>query len=382
MPRWMSEGGAEFFASARFPNSGALEIGRPALHRATELFYADEVPIRQLLDYDRSAPSSGRYSAFYGRSWLLYHYLSLDSGREGQINAYWNAVRSGIPPLEAAESVFGDLDRLEDDLEAYLDQRQMYYYTIQPSSLTVGEVRVRELSDGMNEVLPLMIRSRRGVDREQALELLPEIRQVAIDHPTDAGVLAVLAEAEFDAGNDAEAIAAADRAIAIDPTLANPYVQKGYALFRQARESGSAADFTAAMAPFQALNRLETDHPLPLIHFYLSYVERGVEPTDLARHALERASQLAPFDIELKFNVVTMLAQEGQIELARFQLRPLLANPHDGSIVEQAQALDALLALSEEGTPIRMVALPREKPDEPGQAEGEGNGEETGESPD
>ena len=45
MPRWMDEGSAEFFASARFPRDGEVHIGRPAYHRSAELAFAPEVPL-------------------------------------------------------------------------------------------------------------------------------------------------------------------------------------------------------------------------------------------------------------------------------------------------------------------------------------------------
>ena len=377
MPRWMSEGGAEFFASARFPGSGDLEIGRPAHHRAGELFYATEVPIRQLLDYDRVGNTSGRMDALYGRSWLLYHYLTMGDDRAGQMNRYWQAIAGGQDRLEAAEAVFGDLDKLEEDLDNYLRQRRILHFEIPAVGLTIGPVAVRELSDGMDDALPLIIRSKRGVDRAQALELLPEMRAVAAEHPRDAGVLAALAEAEFDAGYDAEAIAAADAAIAIDPSIPNAYVQKGYALFRRADEAGADADYTAALAPFQALNRVEHDHPAPLIYFYRSFTDSNREPTELARHALERALELAPFDTSLRMSVVSMLAQEGKLALARQMLAPVLANPHSAGLVQAAQALDTQLAAGEEGQPLRWNAGEPEDAIEAGDvtgAEGETEG--------
>ena len=52
MPRWLSEGSAEFFASTSFERDGSVMIGRPALHRATELAYAGKVKLDALLDPD------------------------------------------------------------------------------------------------------------------------------------------------------------------------------------------------------------------------------------------------------------------------------------------------------------------------------------------
>ena len=358
-PGWMSEGGAEFFASAGFPSDGGLELGRPAFHRGAELIYGDDIPIRELLDYNNLAREDDRDS-FYGRSWLLYHFLKMEDARKGQLERYMQALASGTPTLTAAAQAFGDLDQLQKDVDAYQRKRKIFYYTIAAEHLQPSPVRVRDLSEGMQAVMPLLIQSKRGVNREQALALLPEIRAVAAAHPGDAGVLSALAEAEYDAGYNAEAIAAADRAIAIDPAQANAYVQKGYAMFRAAEGSGDKAAYDAAMAPFSALNTIEHDHPLPLIYFYRSFTERGAEPPELARHALERALLLSPFDINLRMQVVHMLAQEGKIGLSQVMLKPLLANPHDQGLVEVARQMDRQLEGGAEGEPLtfQVIAAP------------------------
>ena len=360
LPRWLSEGAAEFYASARFPKDGQIEIGRPAQHRAVELLYGVEVPLSQVFE----PATAGKWSAandFYGRSWLLFHYLTFgNEERRGQLASYWRSVASGTSSLDAARQAFGDLDTLASELADYLRRRRMTMAVLPAEELTVRPVRVRELSDGMNAVIDLMMVSKRGVTSEQAAELLPEIRDVASRFPRDPGVLAALAEAEFDAGNDVEAIAAADAALSIDPSKVNAYLQKGYALFRQAAVAEDAETaYDLAMQPFQQLNRIENDHPMPLIYLYRSYSERGLEPSETARHALERASELAPFDKELAMELALMQAQDGNIARARMSLGPVLANPHGGNLAEEAQRVLAMLADAPEGEPVDPVALAR-----------------------
>ena len=356
LPRWLGEGAAEFYASARFPKDGTVEIGRPAYHRAGELYFADEVPLEALFEYDhvdRRAESDR--NDFYGRSWLLVHYLTLGGERPGQLAAYQQAVAGRKSPLDAAREVFGDLDDLRSELKSYLSQRRISMITLSGETLAAGPISIRELSPGMADAMPHIITSRSGVSREEALELLPKIRDVAAEYPDDAAVLAALAEAEFDAGNDAEAVAAADRALAIDPAEKKALVQKGYALFRQAAEydgEDREAAYRAAMAPFNALNKLENDHPLPLIYYYRRFAEAGAEPTELARHALARASELAPFDMGLALNVGMMRARFGELAEARYALEPLAADPHNSGPARAARALLGVLEGMEEGTPL------------------------------
>ena len=359
MPRWMDEGGAEFFASAKFPSSGEVQIGRPAHHRAYELGQNYSVPIRTLFTRgDAESEGGSRNDNFYGRSWALYHYLTFSDERRGQMLAYAKQVAAGKSSLEAAEAVFGDLKSLDHEVDRYLRRRKLLGFILKPEVLPIGPIRVEQVSPGLDEMLPVIIRSKRGVDQETAIDVLADARKIAADYSGDPMVLAALAEAEHDAGNYDAAIAAADAALAIDPTVKNALVQKGVALFAKAADSDDKpAAYRAAMAPFSALNRLENDHPLPLIFYYRSFVMQGEEPSENARHALERAAELSPFDRSLAMDAGLMQAREGKIALARKTLGPVAANPHGGSMARAAQRFVAALETVPEGTDWSPAAI-------------------------
>ncbi|MBX7501955.1 DUF1570 domain-containing protein [Qipengyuania sp. YG27] len=355
MPRWMDEGGAEFFAPARFPSDGEVQIGRPALHRTYELKNAPDVSIAQLFERGGFRLGDGiPEDNFYGRSWALYHYLTFEPARKGQLLDYARRIAAGEASGVAAKGAFGDLVALDHELDRYVKQRRLKGFVLPPELIPIRPITVVQVSPGMDEMLPVIIRSKRGVDRETALEILEDAREVAARYPGDAGVLAALAEAEYDAGNDDAAIAAADAALAIDATVKNALVQKGFALFRKAEEADDEeAAFAAAMQPFSALNQLEQDHPLPLIYYYRSFVERGAAPNETARHALERAAQLSPFDRRLAMNAGLMQAREGKVAIARSTLGPVAANPHGGRMAREAQRYIDELAEVAEGTEWR-----------------------------
>lgn len=330
MPRWLSEGGAEFFAAASFERDGSVGLGRPAQMRANELFYGRNVTAEQLLDPTTYAESKN-YDAFYGKSWLLYHYLSLGRERDGQLLEYVRLLIAGKSQRDAGLGAFGDFDKLEKDLDDYLDRRKMVYLKLPPKLLETGPITVRALSEGEAAMMPVKIRSKRGVTPEEAAELVEEARAVAARYPKDAAVLSALAEAEFDSGNSDRAIAAADAALAIDPRQTNAYVQKGYAMFDLADQADdTAAAYTRARVPFLKLNKLENDHPLPLVYNYRFYVEQGEDPPELAVQGLARASELAPFDLGLRMTLAMKQLQLGQMAEARRNLIPIAFNPHEG----------------------------------------------------
>lgn len=340
-PRWVAEGAAEFFSSAQFLKDGAVRLGLAALHRGPELFYSRDVSVEALLDpavYERQKTAS--YDAYYGKSWLLYHYLVRGGKRDGQLSAYLAAMFAGKTSREAGLDVFGPFSELDQELDKYLNQRRISALRIPPEMLKTRAISLRKLPAGEVAIMPVRIRSRRGVTPEQAAELVQTARQIAAKFPNEAAVMTALAEAEYDAGNDEAAINAANAAIAADPNQPNAYVQKGYALFRMARDAEDKnAAYKSALQPFLALNRIENDHPIPLMYYYRAQIELGLKPSELAVDGLKRAIELAPFDLSLKMTLVAQLINDGQFDLAKKHLGPVAYNPHGGELAEMARKM-------------------------------------------
>lgn len=355
LPRWANEGMAEYFASASFLRDGSISIGRPNLGRLLENAYAVDVTLPELMDpalYD--AKKRTQYDAFYGRSWLLYHALSMDPAHAGKLNRYYAGLVAGKPSLDSAKEAFGDLAAFDRLLDAYARKRAFSTYTIQAAGLKVGPVAVRDLREGEAAVMPLRIRQNRGVDEEEAKALVLEMRAVAARYPKDPAVMAALAEAEHDSGNEEAAVAAADAALAVNPAEVDAHVQKGLALFTLAIKSNLAKDFRAANSAFIALNALENDHPLPLMYFYRNFIERGARPSDLAVQGLEKASEIAPFDEGLHLTLGSHYAAIGKRDMAEAHLIPVAFSPHGGGQAEAARKmLDDLSAPAKtnEGVP-------------------------------
>jgi len=182
------------------------------------------------------------------------------------------------------------------------------------------------------------------VNEEQAKLVAVDGRAIAAQYLDDPAVQTALAEAEYDAGNDQAAIAAADAALARDPKQVNAYVQKGYAMFRMAADAKDPeAAFRAARAPFIALNRIEQDHPLPLIWYYRSFAELGETPSPTAVDGLMRAVELAPFDESLRMTLVMQELRDHKQAEARINLLPVAYAPHGKGYSKVAQQMLARL---------------------------------------
>ncbi len=355
-PRWFGEGFAEFFAGARFKANGDVELGRAPGHRALELAYGRKVPIRLLLDFDGGVGNAkASYDSFYGQSWVLFHYLQMEPERKGQSRKYRQLLAEGRSALEAAEGAFGDLEKLDKDMDGYMKRRRLGVYVLPQDTLATGPVTVRKLRPAEAAMMPIAIESRVGVSREEAQRLVPDARKVAAQYPDDPMVLAALAEAEFDAGNDDEAIAAADRAVAIDPKQVNAYLQKGYALSRKLRDGKLPKEgWNDLRNQFLKANQIENDHPIPLVQFYSSYLAQGEPPTKNAIDSVEWAMALAPFDRSLRWLVAQQMISDKRFKDAARTLAPLAYSPHPGEHTDKARELlkdvEARMAGANEGS--------------------------------
>jgi tetratricopeptide (TPR) repeat protein len=360
LPQWLNEGAAEFFASAAFPQTGGITLGMPSNFRLTEIAFAPNVTVERMLDPAafRDGARKG-FESFYGKSWALYHYLTLDAqGRRGQLSRYMRLLREGKNWRDAGVGAFGDLRILEKELQIYMQRTSFLSVRFKQGELQPGNISLRPLTRGEVAVMPVVVRSRRGVNLDQAKALLPEARKIAAMYPADPAVLAALAEAELDAREYANAIAAADGALAIDPKRVNALYQKGLALFQVARTAKDRDKaYAAAMDVFFDLNQIENDHPTPMIHYFLSFTARNMRPPDQAVKALDRAIEIAPFDSQLRQMRARFLLSGRNFAAARGDLSYLATNPHLKEVAERADQILDRLDAGGNPTPEELVAL-------------------------
>lgn len=337
-PLWFGEGFAEFYAASKFEKDGSVGLGLPAGHRGAELVYARDVPLEMLLNTRKYRENASKqYDSFYGRSWLLFHYLTLSGQRSGQMSDYLNRLGKGEGEDAAARGAFGDLAQLDKELETYMRRPRMNYLNIAAAKIASAPIAVRPLRAGEAAIIPIMMRSRRGVSEETAPDVLADARKVAELYPDDPFVLTALAEAEFDAGNDDAAIAAADKAIVKEPKNVSAMIQKIYALFRKAEDDDAL--WPKVRAAISAANGIENDNPIPLAYFYRSYAAEGKRPPEVAVQGLQKALQLAPYDTGNRLTLAEYFIRTGDSKAAEATLAPLLNHPHDTSLAELARKM-------------------------------------------
>ena len=339
-PRWFVEGFAEFFAGVKFKADGSIGLGAPPMHRRAGIRTGPRC---------RSASCSPSTAARVTRSRVT----TRSTARAGSCSTTCSSRRSAPGSSRSTRSCLpratprcGGRGRLRQPRPAREGHgsvrraKRLSILVIDRKHLDTGTITVRPLRLGEAEVMPVVMRSKVGVTPEQALKLVPEARRIAAMHPADPAVLTALAEAEFDADFHDAAIAAADRALAIDPNRINAHIQKGYALFAKAQSGASTLEsWKEVRGQFVKANKVENDHPIPLVRFYLSYLEQGEPPTRNAVSGLEWALQLAPFDPSLRWLVVQQMIRDERLEEAVQTMAPLAYSPHPGEHTDQARQL-------------------------------------------
>lgn len=354
VPAWVVEGAAELYATASINKDGSVTVGRAAQHRAHGLFGADSLPVQDMVGARLQKMSDMQMEQLYGRGWLLTHMLTFEPSRKGQLSRYVMGIQNGMTALDSARSAFGDLKVLSKDLNRYLEQRKMLSLTLAANRFKVAPVALRPLSPAESAVLPVVMRSERGVGKKTAPKVLVDARKVAARFPGDPVVLAALAEAETDAGNHAASVAAADQALALRPSYAKPMIMKARALLASAEAEPAKADWRAIRALIGRANRLDPDHAEPLMLFYRSYLEQGVEPTRNAVEGLLYAQRIVPQDGGLRMLAVRQLIADKKLAEARALFGPIANNPHAGKYRERLQQVQQALA---QGNAAQATAL-------------------------
>lgn len=326
-PKWFAEGFAEFNATAEFKPDGSVLIGYPANYRAGSIRYGD-VSVWDLFDADKDGIQWGHEGGFYGKGWLLTHYLMLSHNRPGQLAHYLDLINHGKAGRDAANLAFGDLKALNTELFAY--SHGLAPQLKIPASSRPVNVTIRPLSPGEAEMIPLYAKSRSGASKDAMTSLALQAEQVAKRYPQDAVVQSERAEIDLDAGQQAKALEAADAALRNDGKMVDPLVVKGLVALQVLSKSKSTdrSAWQAARAWFLNANRFDSNAVMPLYEYYLSFVAEGVPPTENAVTALMRAEVLAPESPTLRAALARQMLLGGDTHSARALLEPLAFAPH------------------------------------------------------
>lgn len=344
IPKWLIEGTAEFFSTAKIEKDGSVRFGTPANHRAYDIFTGRDLPLREMLGDTKEKLTSQQVDELYGRGWLLKHYLTFEPSRRGQIDRYLSLIQQGQPQLAAAEAAFGDLTRLEKELKDYQRRRRLTTLVVPPPPAGAGTIAIRPMDAGEAAIMSVRARTDRGVNSKSAVGVVNDARAVAARYPGNPVVMTALAEAEIDARDYDAAGTAADRAIALNPSSIDALIFKARALTGSATVAKATPDWKQIRALLLRANRLDPDDPEPQMRYYLTFGLARERPSASAIKGLLYAAALVPQARNLRFLATQQLINDKEWDAAARMFSPIAYNPHqDAESAGNAKSLMAAI---------------------------------------
>src|SRR5690348_1292112 len=152
MPTWLAEGLADFFGNSRIEGKTAI-VGEASPELLYQLVHSRMIPLDTLFRVDRSSPyynEDSKVTMFYAESWALVHYLLVgdNQAHRAMLTTYLASLDGGAKPDDAAAKAFGDLKKLQDELESYI--RRSAFYEVHypaPAEFSGTDLKVRSISE-------------------------------------------------------------------------------------------------------------------------------------------------------------------------------------------------------------------------------------------
>lgn len=337
-PVWYSEGYAEFWGSTRILPGDIVEVGLPANHRFSTFRRAGWLNLEQLLSAHnyREVPGENIF-LLYAEGWLLVRYLFDHPERQRQINEYLRLVNQGVDFAEAARRAIPDMQAFNNELYAYASAARFGVVRLPFRTIDVGQITVRTVRPAEDAMMLDEIRVSAGYRQNEAAEIAGNIRGRASRFPDDPFAIRLLMEAQYLAGNHGEALAAADRLLAIEPNHARALMTRGMAQMAGLRAAGStdaAAWRAARQFVIRAAGAARQD-PVVLGAYHRSFALQNVAPPEAATNALYEAMELAPSDEEIRYMLALDYERRNMIAEAIAVIRPVAYEvPHRANETE------------------------------------------------
>lgn len=333
LPLWLTEGFAEFHATAETKPDGSILFGRVPRWRVLNFEFSENCSTRRIVttgDFSKLQEVCS-YSDIYAHGWLTTHYLTFAEGGPQKMSAYIRALNSG-EPLEKAATAFGDLNAFQTDVTRYLNLPTRTVYTVPASKLTVKAPVIRKLRQAEVDTMAVRMRSQAGVDKNMAPGVFTAAKRAAAPWPNDPVAQLVLAEAAFDAKDYAVTQKAAAAVLAAEPKSSKAMIYMGRARMEEAAKAKSTdpAVWKEVRRWFLLANKADPDDAEALILYYQSFLMAGEAPTRNAKDGLLQAAQFAPHDRSLPFLSAYVHLTDNKLAEARTALRVIAYAPHAG----------------------------------------------------
>lgn len=297
MPTWLSEGLADFFGNSRIDGKTAI-VGQASPELLYQLQNNSMIPLDTLFHADHSSPyynEDSKATMFYAESWALVHYLMIgdNAAHRPMLMAYLQALDAGATEDEAAARAFGDVKKLQKDLDNYV-RRNSFYQSQYPAPVQISEqdLHARSISEGDVDAYKGGFFVTRGLS-EDAKAILE--RAIKLD-PKNARAYQNLAITQYSLGDHPEALVSASKAIELDPQSMIARYLRAYLTFNESPEATNPQiemDLRASIA-----GNPEFAPPYGLLAVYMAGQEENLpEALEFAKKAIAMEPGNADFQL-------------------------------------------------------------------------------------
>jgi len=132
MPLWLNEGLAQFYENTDIHEKD-VSLGEPSVENIVLLRQNKLLPLPTLFKVDNKSPyyhEESKGSIFYAESWALTHFITITDFKEKthRLTDYAELLAKNVDPISAANAAFGDLNKLQFQLNNYVGQGSFSYF--------------------------------------------------------------------------------------------------------------------------------------------------------------------------------------------------------------------------------------------------------------
>jgi tetratricopeptide (TPR) repeat protein len=335
LPVWLAEGLADFFGNSEVTEKEA-RLGEPDLNLIEELRENRLIPLDVLFKVDQSSPyynEQHQTSMFYAESWALTHYLMLgDNGsHKPLLMAYLQGLQQDGTQNEAAIKAFGDLNKLQQDLQRYINGSSFFQvHGPAPPPIPDADLRTREISDAEADAYRGGFAALRGHPQE-AKPLLEQAIQLDPKLPLAYQNLGLM---QLSSGQREEALASFSRAVELDPKNALTRYLRAYLSFGQRNVSTGDAQIENDLRQAIALDA-DFAPSYGLLAVYLAASDENLtEALTIARKGVSHEPGNALYALSLA-QVLARMGRFGDAETAARTAHANAINPTERANAEQ-----------------------------------------------
>ncbi|HLJ76218.1 MAG TPA: tetratricopeptide repeat protein [Acidobacteriaceae bacterium] len=303
MPLWLNEGLAEFFQNTELEEK-TIRLGEASREDLLYLQQNRLIPLETLFRVDPTSPyyhEEQKGSIFYAESWALTHMLETSDvqNHTTRVANYVRLVSQHEDPVTAAQQAFGDLKKLQQELDEYTRRGSYQYFRLNTQPLSEAAFQVTSLPQPQADALRADFLARIG--RSQDAHAL--IDSVLKADPNNVQARETLGYVAFRDGKLDEAKKWYAEAVALD---SHSYLAQYYFGALSLMNGDSSGPVEASLLKSIQLN----PRFAPACDALASVYARRGDNLDKAYMLMLQAVQLEPANVQYRINEANVLMQQ------------------------------------------------------------------------